>query len=200
MIVSGDVGFGLRQNRARASGGHVKGGDGKRERRPGWGVMGTSKHPSSERLCLLASPATQLHLGGCRFAIPTRQAGRGRKGTAPHSLTYLPVVPTAHLIGKAFAGAESRRGGQVGGKWLCSSLGENSAARKEGGRTVQPSGGEKPGLVEKEGLWWGGESRTQGGPLSEQPPPPISAQPGKGSGEKSCHQETLCTASFLQQK
>ena len=40
--------------------------------------------------------------------FPRGQAGRGRKGTAPHSLTYLPVVPTAHLIGKAFAGAEEK--------------------------------------------------------------------------------------------
>lgn len=37
---------------------------------------------------------------------------------------------------------------------------------------MQPSRGEKPGLVEKEGPQeWGGESRTQGGFLSEQPPP-----------------------------
>ena len=47
-------------------------------------------------------------------------------------------------------------------------MGEKTAARKEGSRTVQPSRGQKPGLAEKNGprtwgtcvLWRGGESRT----------------------------------------
>lgn len=132
--------------------------------------------------------------------FPRGQAGRGRKGTAPHSLTYLPVVPTAHLIGKAFAGAEARRGGAGGREVALLIFGREDCSQEGGGRTVQPSRGEKPGLVEKEGPWWGGESRTQGGPLSEQPPPTQFCPAWKGSGEGSCHQETLCTASFLQQK
>ena len=60
----------------------------------------------------------------------------------------------------------------MGGRWLCSSLGEKTAARKEGSRTVQPSRGQKPGLEENKRLWRGGESRTQGGPASLHPVQP----------------------------
>lgn len=60
-------------------------------------------------------------------------------------------------------------------------MGEKTAARKEGSRTVQPSRGQKPELAEKKGLWRGGESRTQGGPASPHPvQPSLGREVGRG--------------------
>lgn len=64
--------------------------------------------------------------------FPLGQARRGRKGTPPPSLTYLPVVPTAHLIGKAFAAAEARRRG-AGGREVALLIFGREDCSQEGG-------------------------------------------------------------------
>lgn len=114
--------------------------------------------------------------------FPRGQAGRGRKGTAPHSLTYLPVVPTAHLIGKAFAGAEARRGGQVGGRWLCSSLGEKTAARKEGAGQCSQVGVRSQGWWRRRGPGGVGRAGPKVDHCQNSLPRPSSAQPGREVG------------------